>query len=548
MEEESELQIYPKSRTAWEKVLDLNMTEDELHSKAASSPHLVWKVLILDEYSEQSLATLFHLGDLRMHNITLHIPLHAERDPLHNVMAIYVIEPNDRNIQRLISDCREHYYDHIQINFLYPSDGLMLQSLAAGLSAEGALHKVHRLYEQYLRFIYLEDQLFTLNGPSFQALNEPGKSDSEVEMLLEQVAMSLFCMFNICGVWPIIRASKGVCEQVAERVADLCSSVAESSQHLSRPLLLLVDRHIDLPIMLHHPWTYQALAVDLFRTSLNKILIPDNNPPVQELDKRRDNFWKEQSVLNFGDAIQNIDALYKDWLSKYQNINMNLMKTMDTVSEVTEQKTQVDLHMSLGTKIANQIQKRSLDKFNELEENLMQRKRTDIGELLSKPLPEGIESEVFENDKLRLQSIAYLTKNISEIPNQPLQSVLSNITQQEEEQTGVSSFMKLADKVKSSITGVDKLYPLTKLLHSALENKNKDLIYIDSKYRHSTQVYKRPFNDAIVFVLGGGCYSEYHNLLEYAKNNNKHIIYGASEIVNGTQFLTQLQNLAKKSD
>jgi hypothetical protein len=546
MEEESELQIYTKSRLAWEKVLDLNMTEDELHSKAASAPHLVWKVLILDEYSEQSLATLFHLGDLRMHNITLHIPLHAERDPLHNVMAIYVMEPTDRNISRLLQDCREHCYDHIQINFLHPADSLIMQSLAAGLSSEGALHKLHRLYEQYLRYIYLEDNLFTLNGPSFQALNEPGKSDSEVEMLLEQVAMSLFCMFHACGVWPIIRASKGVCEQVAERVADLCGSVADSSQHLSRPLLLLVDRHVDLPIMLHHPWSYQSLAIDLFRTSLNKILIPDNNPPVQELDKRRDNFWKEQSVVNFGDAIQNIDALYKDWLGKYQNINMNLMKTMDTVSEVTEQKSQVDLHMSLGTKIAHQIQKRSLDKFNELEENLMQKKRADIGELLSKPVPEGIEAEVFENDKLRVQAIAYLTKSISELPDQGLQSVLTTITRQEEEQT-VSSFMKLADMVKSSISGMVSMYPLTKLLHSALENKNKDLVYIDSKFRHSTQVYKRPFSDAVVFVLGGGCYSEYHNVLEYAKKSNKNIIYGASEIVNGTQFLTQLQNLAKKS-
>lgn len=44
-----------------------------------------------------------------------------------------------------------------------------------------------------------------------------------------------------------------------------------------------------------------------------------------------------------------------------------------------------------------------------------------------------------------------------------------------------------------------------------------------------------PFQDAIAFVVGGGNYIEYENLIEHL--HGRGIVYGASALLGGAQFL-----------
>lgn len=50
--------------------------------------------------------------------------------------------------------------------------------------------------------------------------------------------------------------------------------------------------------------------------------------------------------------------------------------------------------------------------------------------------------------------------------------------------------------------------------------------------------------ESVVFVVGGGNYMEYNNLVNYAKKKagatNKKIIYGCTDVVNAEQFLNQV--------
>lgn len=90
-------------------------------------------------------------------------------------------------------------------------------------------------------------------------LHEPGRTDTEIHDMFDSISVSLYSLFKSLNAWPIIRAVQGVAgasEMVAERVAELCAEDPEQGNQMSRPLLLLVDRGIDLSIMLHHPWTY----------------------------------------------------------------------------------------------------------------------------------------------------------------------------------------------------------------------------------------------------------------------------------------------------
>lgn len=50
----------------------------------------------------------------------------------------------------------------------------------------------------------------------------------------------------------------------------------------------------------------------------------------------------------------------------------------------------------------------------------------------------------------------------------------------------------------------------------------------------------------MVFVVGGGNYMEYSNLVSYAKKkagtSNKRIIYGCTDVINSEQFLSQVRD------
>lgn len=53
--------------------------------------------------------------------------------------------------------------------------------------------------------------------------------------------------------------------------------------------------------------------------------------------------------------------------------------------------------------------------------------------------------------------------------------------------------------------------------------------------------------DVIVFVVGGGNYVEYQNILDYAKTKGiQRITYGTTEMVSPQQFVDQLTRLGQK--
>lgn len=76
-----------------------------------------------------------------------------------------------------------------------------------------------------------------------------------------------------------------------------------------RPLLVILDRQVDMATPLHHTWTYQALAHDVLRYSLNRVTITEGSDSaggaasqrktrVCDLDSK-DQFWNTNKGVPF---------------------------------------------------------------------------------------------------------------------------------------------------------------------------------------------------------------------------------------------------------
>lgn len=99
-----------------------------------------------------------------------------------------------------------------------------------------------------------------------------------------------------------------------------------------RPLLVLVDRNMDMATPLHHTWTYQALVHDVLDLNLNRITMkegegsdagPDSHrhgPAYKAKSKTcdlnpKDKFW----VQHRGSLFPNVAESIQEELEDYKN-------------------------------------------------------------------------------------------------------------------------------------------------------------------------------------------------------------------------------------
>jgi len=81
----------------------------------------------------------------------------------------------------------------------------------------------------------------------------------------------------------------------------------------------------------------------------------------------------------------------------------------------------------------------------------------------------------------------------------------------------------------------------------------QNYLYFDPKFPRGTAPKKSTqFKEAIVFIVGGSNYVEYQNLKEYCEKSfengplqEKKIIYGSTELLNGEDFLKQLERISQ---
>ncbi|KAG9114438.1 Vesicle trafficking between the ER and Golgi, partial [Ceratobasidium sp. 392] len=269
----------------------------------------VWKVLVLDEQSKDVLATVLRVQDLRDSGVTLHVQLHSHRPPLPDVPAIYLVAPTLANVQRIAEDLTQNLYESSHISFTSPLPRAILEEFAALVARDGTSELVAQVLDQYLDFLVPSPSLFsllpptksktqvegeggsTVKGNSYALLNSPKATEEDIEGEVDRIANGLFSVIVTLGQVPYIRSPRGnAAEMIARKLESKIrdhlhgSSTARSSGGpglfsqsegsglggLSRPVLILWDRNLDLVPMLSHSWTYQALVHDVMDMRLSR--------------------------------------------------------------------------------------------------------------------------------------------------------------------------------------------------------------------------------------------------------------------------------------
>ncbi|KAI0018775.1 sec1 protein [Xylariomycetidae sp. FL0641] len=446
------------------KILNLNEAvepkdDDDAHANALApaGPILtaegepIWKVLVFDDLGRDVISSVLRVSDLRSMGVTMHMHIAAARHPIPDVPVIYLLEPNARNLEGITSDLQKGLYSPAYINFLSSIPRPLLEDFAAQTAAAATSDRIAQLFDQYLNFIVAEPDLFSLGMQkehTYWALNSAKTTDEELDRVVDRIVSGLFSVVVTMGVIPIIRCPKGAAADMIATKLDrkLRDHILNSKDNLfsnarpassagtpaSRPVLVILDRNVDLNPMLSHSWTYQSLVHDVLNMKLNRITIEtpvDEENPAKGVTKKAydltsaDFFWDKNAGVPFPQVAEDIDAeltKYKEdaaditkktgasSLEDLQNDTsasaQHLKAAITLLPELRERKACLDMHMNILAALLTGIKNRQLDNYFQMEENVMRQTKAQILETI-KDQDKGKDPL----DKLRLFIIWYLS-------------------------------------------------------------------------------------------------------------------------------------------
>lgn len=430
----------------------------------------VYKILIYDKFCQNILSPLIHVKDLRKHGVTLYFLIDKDRKPVHDVPAVYFVQASQVNIQRIVADASRSLYDSFHLNFSSSIPRPLLEDLASGTLNSNSLDRISKVHDQYLEFVTLEDDLFSLAQKSCHVqLNDPSAGDREIEEIIERIVSGLFCVLATLVVVPIIRCPRGgPAEMVAvaldQRLRDhllsknnLFTEGGGFASSFQRPILCLFDRNFELSVAIQHDFRYRPLVHDVLGLRLNRLNVQGEKGGMKsfELDSS-DPFWETNGSLEFPEVAVEIENQLNKYKKDVDEVNKrtggsggaefdgadligntkHLMNAVNSLPELTERKQVIDKHTNIATVLLGEIKERSLDSYTKKENDMMVRGGIDRAELLGVLKGKGTKM-----DKLRF-AIIYLIS--SETINQlEVESVEAALKESEVDTTAFQYVKKI---------------------------------------------------------------------------------------------------------
>ncbi|KAL7237273.1 hypothetical protein ACSBR2_003542 [Camellia fascicularis] len=563
----------------------LNTNQHVNSSSGTANEEQVYKILIYDKFCQDILSPLIHVKDLRKHGVTLYFLIDKDRKPLHDVPAVYFVQPTQLNVHRIASDVSKSLYDSFHLNFSSSIPRPLLQDLASGTLNSDSIRRISKVHDHYLEFLTLEDNLFSLaNKSCYVQLNDPSAGDREIEEIIDKIASALFSVLATLAVVPIITCPRGgpaemVASLLDQRLRDhllaknnLFSQGGKFSTSFHGPIFCLFDRNFELSVSIQHDFRYRPLVHDVLGLRLNRLSVQGDKGGMKsyELD-RLDPFWVANGSLEFPQVAVEIETQ----LTKYK-------KDVDEVNRRTGGNEGAEFD---GTDLIGNT--KAFDECGLLtllpkKSDMMVKGGTDRTELLS-----VLEGKGAKMDKLRF-AIMYLISSET-IPQSEVELVEAALRESEVDTSAFQYVKKikslnvsLANASSASRSNIvdwaERLYgqsisavtagvknllssdhqlALTRTVEALMEGKPNPEIdsYLvfdprapKSSSGSSGSHLKGPFKEAIVFMIGGGNYVEYGSLQELAHSQLpvKHVIYGTTEILTGSEFVEQLAILGMK--
>jgi len=421
-----------------------------------------WKLLIYDAHTRSIISPLLSVSQLRSNGVTLHLLLNSDREPIPDVPAVYFVQPTQENLSIIARDCSRNLYERAHLHFSTRIERPVMEEFARLVVNTGGLSSVASVHDQFVDFVCLENNLFSLNVPqSYCVYNNPGATEQDMELAMGNIAQGLFSVVATLGCVPVIRCPRGGApEMVARKLSKLIvehPTLIRSKDGLhkshNRPVLVIMDRNMDLITPVQHASTYQALVDDVLDHKANRVefnVKQDGNatsaqtrggraPPVVrkklDIDPDMDPFYSRHKFNPFPEAIESNGAELQEVSAREQQIrsktggvggastavssggggdSSELATAVESLPVLLDRKKKLEVHTSILQAVMNEVAARDVPQFYELETSLAtgsyksdpSKAKKEVIELAADPSKGNV------NDKVRLVIVYALSNGV----------------------------------------------------------------------------------------------------------------------------------------
>ena len=568
-----------------------------------------FKILLFDDEAFNILSPLLKIYYLREYNISLTLNIKDNREKISDIMAIYIVSLTKENLDYIYNDMKNQIFDNFYLNFLsYDTSDINNKNILdefykkiAYLENNSCLYKISIIP---INICLYHPKIFSLNiKKPYLLLNSPNISDNIYQDYLSKISTGLFSALFLMKTYPVVKYHKGffgddIIKKVQNEFNYLFKTYPEIKDDFKlkkdskRTLLLILDRDIDLSIMLHHACSFAAMISDCFSIGVGDN--PNNNFNTNKkfnIDPVNDYIWNNKLYEVFIDVGKYVYEEYKNF---YKDMNfldkINKPKDMEQLQNETEQfaktiqtlrdKKLLDnilLQESKAFEELNNIQKnKKLDAIYLMETNLL-KKKEKINEATKndffKLLYDYKENENTKEDIYRLCLIYYLcnSKNISKeeiIRIKPYilnKNAMNYIKRKIDETSLRENNINLGGKdYKRNNSMIMKgLYSafntISNLMISIEEpsisadlidklSRNQDIanwVTYDFITKNIKEGGNYSYDNILCFFIGGGSFGEYEYIYDKMSQNGYNIYYGTDYIYRPIEFLKDLEELGK---
>ena len=416
-------------------VIRRRLVEEMLRSVRSSEAE--WSVLIMDALTTKVMSSVVRMSEVLDDGVSLVEDISKNREPFPRMNGVYFVQPTPAAVKTLIADFRSErrkLYKRAHIFFTSTVPASLLAQIKA---SPELLRNLATLKQVNLELLVVDSQAFVTGQPTalrtLYSEGAGGLDDPEPAECVEVISKRLATAFESLREMPSIRyfaprpsspiadhPSLGTLSQrVAERVYTILSQDSQLGHHAETCDLLVIERGVDPVSPCIHDFYYEPMAYDLLEidaeNSSYKYSVETNKGSREErlvILNDLDPLWMDLRFMHVGEALLSLDKKTRKFGSKNKAASMqagggsgggalstrDLKNLVQALPQFREQLSKLALHVEIASKINETITGKQLDKFGELEQNIVL--GDSHGKELIKVFQEDHDSDKF--DRLRL--------------------------------------------------------------------------------------------------------------------------------------------------
>lgn len=485
--------------------------------KMLSPENPPFKILILDNLTQEILGPILKVSDLRDAGVTAHFLSTSSRSFINEIPAFYFIS----NLEPIEKDLNKDLYGSYFINSSFSFKRNELEKIAQIASQKQIALKIQSVFDQFLQFISLQEDLFTFNiKNSFIDRNNNSN--------LRFCVCGLMSIFSTLNEVPFIVSNDK--SELGKMLEQKIRNIKIIKGNIKKPLLIILNREFDVFTPTKHVMGYIELIQDLFNIKLNK-----NEENAINIDPDSE-FYKNNLFLDFPIVAETVHKELHNYKKELALRSLNeksdksqIQSALANAPHLQKKSEIINSNLTICSKILDLVKNRKISDFYAMEENFDQNEILDLC------------TNGTENDILRLCIQLLNSKNMDLID--PILEKRGISTKKIEYfRKMVKNEFGFGAKFKNLLFKKNTpIYTFVESVFNQIKNQNFDGLEIfDPNF---TGIYQSEISRIVVFINGGATYSELKSLKELENVLKIPIILGGTEILNADEFLRQINEL-----